>query len=505
MKAARTENAIRNIVFGVLYKAESIVLPFLIRTAMIYIMGSQYVGLGSLFTSILSFLNLAELGVGSALVHGMYAPIATGDEEKVCALLNLYRTVYRYIGMFILIVGLLLLPFLKKIVGWGYPEEINIYVLYLVYLLNTVISYLMYGYKQSLLVASQRSDIISKITMVSQTIQSIAQLITLLLFKNYYLYCVFMPVFTVVTNAASMVIVNRMYPQYTCRGEVGAEEKLSIKKKVVALIGIKANAKVMYATDNICIAAVLGLSAVGIYGNYFYIMNSIIGITTIICDSFRSGVGNSLAIEDKEKNYIDFKVLTFLNIWLVVFCSVCLLCLYQPFMHLWVGPERMLNMDIVVFMVVYFFVYQMRRIVLTYKDAAGIWWEDLLRPYVMMVVKLTLSVVLVRTWGMKGVLISTIISMLVSVPWENYMVFKLIFEKSSKAYYLKMAKYLLVAVWIATAIYFLCLKIPYGWGGLVVRAMICIVFTNALFVLVFGKTQEYKRAMDIVKNRLFKA
>ena len=98
MKIARTDNAIRNIVFGVLYKAQSIILPFFIRTVMIYIMGSQYVGLGSLFTSILSFLSLAELGIGHALVFSMYAPIAKDDDETVCALLNLYRKIYRWIG-----------------------------------------------------------------------------------------------------------------------------------------------------------------------------------------------------------------------------------------------------------------------------------------------------------------------------------------------------------------------------------------------------------------------
>ena len=134
MKIARTDNAIRNIVFGVLYKAESIILPFFIRTAMIYIMGSQYVGLGSLFASILSFLSLAELGIGNALVFNMYAPIAKDDDETLCALLNLYRKIYRCIGTVILVVGLALMPFLKYLISDGYPADINIYVLYSIYL-----------------------------------------------------------------------------------------------------------------------------------------------------------------------------------------------------------------------------------------------------------------------------------------------------------------------------------------------------------------------------------
>ena len=64
-----TKNASRNIFFGVILKIYQILVPFLIRTAMIYLMGVQYLGLNSLFTSILQVLNLAELGVGSAMVY----------------------------------------------------------------------------------------------------------------------------------------------------------------------------------------------------------------------------------------------------------------------------------------------------------------------------------------------------------------------------------------------------------------------------------------------------
>ena len=365
MKIARTDNAIRNITFGILYKIVSILLPFFIRTAMIYIMGSEYVGLGSLFTSILSFLSLAELGIGNALVFSMYAPIAEDDNKTICALLNLYRKIYRYIGIFILTVGLALMPFLKYLISSGYPADINIYILYLIYLANTVISYLMFGYKQSLLVAFQRSDIISKRTMAVQVMQNAIQFCVLFLTRNYYLYIIFLPVFTAITNLFDLIIVNKMYPQFTPHGEINKELKTSIQKKVIALIGTKANATVLHASDNIVISAFLGLTMVGIYGNYYYIMNSIIGVMTIIYSSITAGLGNSLALESEEKNYADFKVLSFLNNWMVAFCSICLLCLYQPFMKLWVGSELMFSMRVVILLVAYFLIYQIRRIVLT--------------------------------------------------------------------------------------------------------------------------------------------
>ena len=502
MKIARTDNAIRNIVFGVLYKAESIILPFFIRTAMIYIMGSQYVGLGSLFTSILSFLSLAELGIGHALVFSMYAPIAKDDDVTLCALLNLYRKIYRCIGTVILVVGLALMPFLKYLISDGYPADINIYILYSIYLSNIVISYLMFGYKQSLLVAFQRSDIISKRTMIIQVIQNVVQFSVLLLTRNYYLYIIFLPVFTAVTNIFNLIIVNKMYPQYKCRGNISKELKRSIVKKVTALIGTKANAIVMHAADNIVISAFLGLTMVGIYGNYYYIMNSIVGIMTIIYTSLTAGLGNSLETDDVGKNYNDFNILSFLNFWLVTFCSVCLLCLYQPFMDLWVGKELMFGFDVVVLLTVYFFVYQIRRIVLTYKDAGGVWWEDRFRPYVMMFFNLTFNIILVQVIGIQGVILSTIISMLISLPWENYTVFKFIFKKSSLEYYLQFLKYVISAIAISAMTYFACYWIPYGWIGLFIRAGICVVLPNILLFLIFFKSNEFRQSMKIVKDRL---
>lgn len=63
---------------------------------MIYLMGVEYLGLNSLFTSILQVLNLAELGVGSAMVYSMYKPIAENDKSTICALLKLYKNTIFY-------------------------------------------------------------------------------------------------------------------------------------------------------------------------------------------------------------------------------------------------------------------------------------------------------------------------------------------------------------------------------------------------------------------------
>lgn len=502
MRLAKTKNAVRNIFFGAVFKIITLLGPFIIRTMILWIMGSEYIGLNSLFTSILSFLSLAELGVGSALVYSMYKPIAEDDQDMICALLNLYRKMYRIIGMIILGVGLLLLPFLNKLVKGEAPADVNLYILYLIYLFNTVISYVMFAYKQSLLTAFQRSDIISKRSAVIQLLMYIFQIGALYIFRNYYWYIIWLPVFTIVTNLANAIIVDKMFPQYKCRGKVSKEQSQQILKKILALFGTKANSIVMHAADSIVISAFLGLVIVGQYGNYYYIMSALIGIMTIVYESLTAGLGNSLETDTSDVIYNRFQIITLLNAWLSTFCSVCLLCMFQPFIEIWVKHENLLALSTVVLLVVYFYVYQVRRVILLYKDAAGVWWEDRFRPYVMIVVNVVSNLILVQFIGLNGVVISTILSMLISVPWENYTVFKYVFKRSSGRYYFFILAESILCGLLCAVMWFICRNIPVNIVGLAIRLVFCCFVPNVLFILVHLRSKPFLDSIKFIGSKI---
>lgn len=501
MESSRSKNAKRNILFATINKVASILFPFVIRTVLLYLLGSEYLGLDSLFASILSFLSLAELGVGSALVFNMYKPIAENDSALICALLNLYRRLYRMIGFVILGIGVCLVPFLPHFVKGDCPADVNLYILYLVYLFNTAVSYWMFGYKRSLLAAHQRTDVDSKCTLVVQTVMYAVQIAALFLFRNYYWYILWLPVFTVISNLVVSKVTDKMYPELKCKGQISKELQEDIKKKVFALFGTKANSIVLHAFDTIVISAFLGLRMVALYGNYYYIMSAIVGVITIVYNSIVAGIGNSLQTETVEKNYFDFKVLTFANYWMVLFCTVSLLCLYQPFMELWMTQRNMLDMYVVILMTIYFYVYQIRKVILTYKDAGGIWWEDRYRPYIVMVVNLVCNLVMVQFIGIYGVILSTIISMIVSIPIENYTVFKYIFHLSSKDFYIRNAMYLVLGTAVCGLTYFACTFLPGGVLGLVLRALVCVIIPNGILFVLFFKTEEFKHAKQLLLRR----
>ena len=190
MKFNRTKNASRNIFFGIMQRMYQIVVPFAMRTAMIYLLGVQYLGLDSLFASVLSVLNLAELGVGSAMVYSMYEPIVNDDKERICALMRMYKIYYRIIGLVVLVGGLILCPFVPKLISGNVPNGINIYILFLLNLAATVISYWLFAYKNCLLQAYQRSDVVSKIMLLVNTVRYVLQFLLLFIFHNYYYYLI---------------------------------------------------------------------------------------------------------------------------------------------------------------------------------------------------------------------------------------------------------------------------------------------------------------------------
>lgn len=492
MKIERTRNTIRNIIFGFGYRILNIILPFISRTAILYILGEQYLGLSSLFTSILSFLSLAELGVGGAMVYSMYKPIAENDTTTIRALLNLYRKFYRVIGTIIFGLGLCLIPFLKLLVHEELPGDMNLYVLYLLYLVNAALSYWLFAYKTALLQAYQRNDVESKIAMVIMPLSYVAMLGGLFLTSNYYAYIIWLPIFTIVTNVVRLIYVNRHFPGLEPQGEISQELRASIVKKVKALIGTKLNTVVLNAADNIVMAAFFGLTTIAMYGNYYYIMSSIIGFLGICYSAMTAGLGNSIATESVEKNYNDFIKFSFINSWLVGWCTICLICLYQPFMYLWAGEELMFPFYVVLEFGLYFYTYQVRKIPVTYKDAAGIWWEDRFRPYVCMVVNLVLNIVLVQVIGISGIILSTVFSLFISIPWENYTIFKYVFHGGSRKYYQKMIYYAFTVLIAGIVTFALCSPWGNGFPALILRGCICVIIPNLLIMLFNFKSKEFQ-------------
>lgn len=499
----RTKNGVRNILWGLVNKLYITVVPFVIRTVFIYTLGSEYLGLNGLFSSILSVLNLAELGFSSAIVFNMYKPIADNDVDTVCALMNYYRKAYHVIGIIFTLAGLLLVPFIGRLINGYIPEDINLQLLYLLYLFNSAIGYFLFAYKNCLLTVHQREDVISKINIVLKTIMYITQFISLIYYKNYYLFVILMIVNTILTNLVTAYFANKYYPQYKCVGTISSKSVKTIRKNIEGLMIGKLCIVSRNAFDNIFLSAFLGLNFVTIYGNYYYIMNAISGIMIIAMTSISAGIGNSVATESVEKNYNDYLKFIFMYAWIAGFCTVSLLCLYQPFMKIWAGESLMFPFVDVIMLCVYFYSLTMGDVRSQYSAAIGLFWEN--RTYVLFeaIVNLVLNYVLGKRFGVHGILIATWISIFfINFGWGSSIIYKHYFKDYSCLDYYKAHIYYFFNTGIACFLtYLVCSLVTVeSYLGLFIKGAICIMIPNIFFFCIYNNRKEFKASKQFVYN-----
>lgn len=499
----RKENTVRNIYWGMINRVLSLVFPFIIRTIIIKKLGSEYLGLGSLYTSILQVLSLSELGISSAITYSMYKPVAENDYEKVKALLSFYKTIYRKIGIIILSLGICLLPFLRHLINGDTNVDINIYVLYILYLLNASISYLLFAYKSSVLVATQRNDIESKLTGLVNIGMYLLQILILYLIPNYYIYYAMTPLSAIALNIIRSYIVDKKYPQYIGSAKLNDDEIKEIWSKVKSLIIYKIGGIVSNSADNIIISSFLGLTVLAIYNNYYYIVSALFSILVIYYESMKSGIGNSLVLDSKEKNEDTFNTLMLLQGWIVGWCAICLMCLFQPFMQIWVGKELMFATPVVFLFALYFYVWKIQDIVHTFKEALGFWEKDRFRPLISSVFNLSLNLATVKVLGIYGVIISTILSeLLITLPWAPRILYRQYFEKSPKEFYFKLLKYLVITILVGGFTYYCCSLIRFDniWLILIVRVVFCIFIPNIIYILLLRRQKEFLKTIEWLKS-----
>lgn len=511
MNANRTLNVSRNIAWGMVNKVVTSVFPFITRTVMIYTIGLSYVGVSSLFSSVFMVLSLSELGIGTAMVYHMYRPMAEQDDEKICALLFLYRKCYYIIGTIILLMGLCLMPFVPYLVNGEVPSDVNLRILFAIFLLDNVLEYFLFGYKRSLLIADQRSDYLSKIGASIQCITNVLKILVLSLSGNYYLYVLILPAATCANNIVISILTKKRYPRYVCRGIVDSKERDSIKKMVAGLFMQKIGGVVNNAVDSIVISMFLGLVTLAMYQNYFVIISTVMGIVATIYSSLTATVGNCIASDRVEDNFKLFNNLNFIYIWIIGWCSICLFCLFQPFISLWLGENHLFSVGMVQLFTAYFFIYKWCDVLGIFQEACGLWWETRWIPIVGAILNLLVNIVLVQIIGLPGILISTNLSIICVYDLGcSIALFQTYFKPIRNGFWKFWKRQTLYLVSIITGggvTWFVCNQITFesDLAQLFFNAVVCVAVPNLIMFLCWKRCDEMqymlKKIMNIVKNK----
>lgn len=505
MRIERSKNTRRNFFYGLINRIIGLLIPFLVRTIFIKKIGIEYLGLNSLFSSILQVLNLADLGISNAIVFSLYKPLAEDDNDTICALMNYYKHAYRVIGVFILSAGLVILPFLPYMIKGSPPADINIYVVYLVFLINTCITYLLFGYKQALPIAIQRMDLISNINSASTILLNVVQILILLIIPNYYAFIFVLPVASAFNNIITSFYVDKAYPDYKAKGNISIEKRNDIKRRIQGLMITKICGTTRNTFDSIFLSAFMGLTITAMYNNYYYIVSCLTSVMIVITSAMTSGVGNSIVVETVDKNYSDLRKLNFVYMTLSGWCMICMLCLYQPFMELWVGKELCFSNSVVIMLCIYFYILKLGDIRSMYLDGAGIWWETRWQMVGETVCNIVLNWALVTIWGVHGIILATIISLFVfEFGAGSWIVFKNYFKnRKLYEYYKDNIVFVIITAIVASLTMFLC-NLVNGVTLIVLltRGGICCTLPIILYILIYCRTAIYSETISWLLPRI---
>ena len=504
----RVQRAARNIIFGYIGNLATQLLGFVLRTVFIAHLGDTLNGVNDLYTSILSVLSMAELGVGTALNYSLYGPVARKDYEKIKSYMRLYRQAYCVIGLVIAVIGLLISPFLPFLVKQ--PQGVTVRdmtLYYFIFLFNTVSSYFV-AYKYSLVNAEQNNYIQTNIITVTKMITVTLQIAVILTTENFYFYLLTAAFVELLQKFFVSWYLNRRYPYLKDKNVVklSSEETGEIVRKTKALLFHKIGDVARLQTDSMIISGFINVTLVGYVGNYNLILTSVSNFVNIIFNSVLSSFGNLIATESKDKQYQVFKVYRFFACWIYGFSAVGFFPLLTPLIILWpsVGPKKTLPVAVIACILTDYYFKGDRIVLSNFKTAAGVFEQDKYLALIQGGVNLVISIVLVQKIGLIGVYIGTIISGLIANVTKPYIIYKACFGRDVKTYFVDSVKYLAVILGILAlllGIKHVIMQEVTVINFAVMFVMISVAF-NGIFLLLFGRTEEFGYLWGIVRKKL---
>ncbi|WP_343347218.1 hypothetical protein [Terrisporobacter petrolearius] len=500
---SRVEYSILNIITGIGGYIVNTILGFICRMVFVRCLSAEYLGISGLFTNILTMLSLAELGIGSAIVYALYKPLAENNESKIASLVHLYGKAYRVIGILVALAGLILMPFLNFIIRDIPDIKESIYLLYLIYLFNTVLTYF-FSYKSSLIIAAQQNYIVGALNYTITIIQSIIQIVYLLLTREYIGYLVVQTIGTIIYNIVISYISVKKFPyiKYKTIKPLEVEEKKSLFKDIRDLTIYKLSGLLVNSTDNIITTFFKGLATTGMASNYTLLTATLQSLLNQVFNGITASIGNYNAIESKEKQYSMFKFLNMMNFWIFSWASIGILYVSNDLVKLCFGENYVLGIEISFVIALNFYTVGMQNAVWTFKQTLGLFKYGRFIQMLTALINIICSLAFGYKWGLLGILFATFLARLITNLWyDPYIVYKYGFFKKPALYFIRYFKYLGLLIINIITCGILCNLVNTNLIiAVIIKCIICSILPNFIYIMTFYKKDEFRYFINILNK-----
>ena len=422
---SRVKKSLLNARVNLIFYFLTLVLSFFSRKIFLDTLGADFVGLTGTLQNLLGFLNLAELGIGSAIGYVLYKPLFEHDEGKINEIISVFGYLYRWIGFIILGAGLILACFLPLIFPKTQFEMGLIFFAYFSFLASSLIGYFA-NYNQTLLGADQKNYVVTAYFQTANIVKVLIQMASAYYTGSYYLWVVIELTFGIIYSIILNWKINQVYPWL--RSEVRLGKQLfkkypEVMKYTKQLFVHKLGEVLNSQTKPIFIYAFDSLKIVAYYGNYTIIVDKLVQLLANILGGVAASIGNLVAEGNKDKDIRVFWELMSIRFFVSGIFIFAVFYLLPPFITLWLGSEYLLSEAVLILLLINLFIGLVRMGIEQFIFAHGLFY-DVWSPIVCSILFILLAIIFGHFWGVEGVLLgSNISACLVYCMWKPYFLF----------------------------------------------------------------------------------
>lgn len=508
----RKKLVIKNIIFKWIGIVVITILQFISRRIFINFFTDDLLGLSSLLQSVISMLSLMELGVGTAIVYTLYEPLSRADNEKIAAIMNLYKKIYSIIGLAVLVIGFALTPFLPIIIKTELSLD-TVRIAYVILLIDTVCSYFM-AYRRNIFIADQKEFICTNVDTIVSVLASLTQIIVTIITGDYYLFLIGKVIWIIGGNVFIYYYSDNKYSYLNTRNKnyLLTDEYISeFKKNVKSLFITNLATYMVFSTDNILISSYVSVGAVFIYSNYSLIISTVNKIFHNIFNSAQASIGNYNVTNDITKSYGLFNNLFFINYLVTCFTSVSLITILNTFIEFWLGDAYVWPIYIVAVLVINNYLRYINQTVSVFRNAIGLYSPYKFYKYwgfcegiVNIVVSLFLIYVCKGEEILAVFLGTTISTLLIFTFSGSHALFKYYFGIGYlKEYIIKFSIYSTLTLLYSIICVLIVTQVSHA--NIIIRLCIAVMLSaivpNILNILIFRKTDSYRYILNFIKFR----
>lgn len=453
--AERMKRSIMNVKVGMFFYLLTFLLAFFSRKIFLDCLGAEFMGLTGVLQNIMSYLNVAELGIGTSITFFLYKPLQQDDREKTAEIMSVLAWLYRCIGFAIGGIGILVsfsFPFFFGGLEVSLPL---VYFAFYSFLFSSMTGYLI-NYRQLLVSANQKQYVVNGYFQTISILQSLTQIVLAYFYQNLYLWVVVGLVYTVIGCIVFNRRIDKEYPWLRISPSLGRQKLKDypdILKKTRQVFVQRIKDLLLYRSDDLLVATFGGVVLSAFYFNYTMLINKLNVMVNILSDGMNAGIGNLLA-EGNQRNtmkvFWELTAIRFLITGLIVFGFLMFM---QPFIRCWLGDEWLLS-DLIVYLLLFnVFIMLSRGVVEMYIGASGL-FQDVWAAWTELILNLGITLALAPFIGIPGILTGKIVSVFfIAVLWKPYFLFTQGLHMRISVYWRGMLPYYLAfAIFLALAV-----------------------------------------------------